>query len=127
MASVKIFGSPTSTDMARVLACVFEKDVHFQLVRVDAFHVKEHHFEKLKIQVIRQTTTDTTSTKREREGGGREGGRERERGREGERRRREREGGREGERGREGGREAADVDTMGAPAGLNLSPAIYSF
>ncbi|XP_062201486.1 glutathione S-transferase F11-like [Phragmites australis] len=34
---VKVFGSPTSAGVARVLACLFEKDVEFQLIRVDSF------------------------------------------------------------------------------------------
>nr|ACG25073.1 hypothetical protein [Zea mays] len=34
---VKVFGSPTSAEVARVLACLFEKDVEFQLIRVDSF------------------------------------------------------------------------------------------
>ena len=37
MPAVKVFGSPTSTEVARVLACLFEKDVEFQLIRVDSF------------------------------------------------------------------------------------------
>ncbi|KAJ0966919.1 hypothetical protein J5N97_023836 [Dioscorea zingiberensis] len=31
MGSVQVFGLPASTDVARVLACLFEKDVEFQL------------------------------------------------------------------------------------------------
>lgn len=37
MSSVKVFGLPTSTDVARVLACLFEKDVEFQLIRTDSY------------------------------------------------------------------------------------------
>lgn len=62
MASVKIFGSPTSTDMARVLTCLFEKELHFQLIRVDAFHIKEQQFEKLKIQVQSSSSSSSTTT-----------------------------------------------------------------
>ncbi|KAK3157042.1 hypothetical protein QOZ80_2AG0115430 [Eleusine coracana subsp. coracana] len=34
---VKVFGSPASAEVARVMACLFEKDVEFQLIRVDSF------------------------------------------------------------------------------------------
>ncbi|EHA8590732.1 glutathione S-transferase F10 [Cocos nucifera] len=33
MASVQVFGCPTWPEVARVLACLFEKDVKFQLIR----------------------------------------------------------------------------------------------
>uniref|UniRef100_A0A0A9F7X8 glutathione transferase n=1 Tax=Arundo donax TaxID=35708 RepID=A0A0A9F7X8_ARUDO len=53
---VKVFGSPSSAEVARVLACLFEKDVEFQLIRVDSFrgpklqrnnHKLQHHGESL--------------------------------------------------------------------------------
>jgi glutathione S-transferase len=34
---VKVFGSPATAEVARVMACMFEKDVEFQLIRVDSF------------------------------------------------------------------------------------------
>ncbi|GJM91360.1 hypothetical protein PR202_ga07723 [Eleusine coracana subsp. coracana] len=34
---VKVFGSPESPGVARVVTCLFEKDVEFQLIRVDSF------------------------------------------------------------------------------------------
>jgi glutathione S-transferase len=34
---VRVFGSPASAEVARVMACLFEKDVEFQLIRVDSF------------------------------------------------------------------------------------------
>ncbi|TVU31838.1 hypothetical protein EJB05_23540 [Eragrostis curvula] len=34
---VKVFGSPASAEVARVMTCLFEKDVEFQLIRVDSF------------------------------------------------------------------------------------------
>ncbi|KAK1303429.1 Glutathione S-transferase F11 [Acorus calamus] len=40
-ASVKVFGSPASTEVSRVLTCLFEKDVEFQLIRIDLY--KGHH------------------------------------------------------------------------------------
>lgn len=33
---LQVFGQPTSTDVARVMACLFERDLHFELVRTDA-------------------------------------------------------------------------------------------
>ncbi|KAJ0967908.1 hypothetical protein J5N97_024825 [Dioscorea zingiberensis] len=37
MAGIKVFGLPASTDVARVLTCLFEKDVEFQLIRTDTY------------------------------------------------------------------------------------------
>ncbi|CAN6296637.1 unnamed protein product [Urochloa humidicola] len=50
MASVKVFGSPTSAEVARVLMCLFEKDVEFQLIRVDAYRGPERMPQYLKQQ-----------------------------------------------------------------------------
>jgi glutathione S-transferase len=50
-ASVKVFGSPTSAEVARVLMCLFEKDVEFQLVRVDAYRGTQRMPQYLKLQV----------------------------------------------------------------------------
>lgn len=52
MASVKVFGSPSSAEVARVLACLFEKDVEFQLIRVDTYKGQKRLPEYLKLQVI---------------------------------------------------------------------------
>ncbi|KAG8073353.1 hypothetical protein GUJ93_ZPchr0006g40652 [Zizania palustris] len=40
-ACLQVFGQPASTDVARVLACLFEKNLEFELVRIDTFK-KEH-------------------------------------------------------------------------------------
>lgn len=37
MASVKVFGSPEATEVARVLTCLLEKEVDFQLIRMDTY------------------------------------------------------------------------------------------
>lgn len=50
MAAVKIFGSPTSAEVARVLTCLFEKDVEFQLIRVDTYRGPKRMPEYLKLQ-----------------------------------------------------------------------------
>ncbi|KAJ1296405.1 hypothetical protein BS78_01G297800 [Paspalum vaginatum] len=47
---VKVFGSPTSTEVARVLTCLFEKDVEFQLIRVDSFRGTKRLPQYLKLQ-----------------------------------------------------------------------------
>ena len=52
MASVKVFGSPTSAEVARVLTCLFEKDVEFQLIRVENFKGGKRKPEYLKLQVL---------------------------------------------------------------------------
>jgi glutathione S-transferase len=49
---VKVFGSPTSAEVARVLACLFEKDVEFQLIRVDSFRGTKRLPQYLKLQVL---------------------------------------------------------------------------
>uniref|UniRef100_A0A0E0CUS6 glutathione transferase n=1 Tax=Oryza meridionalis TaxID=40149 RepID=A0A0E0CUS6_9ORYZ len=40
-AGLQVFGQPASTDVARVLTCLFEKDLEFELVRIDTFK-REH-------------------------------------------------------------------------------------
>nr|AAG34819.1 glutathione S-transferase GST 11 [Zea mays] len=50
MASVKVFGSPTSAEVARVLMCLFEKEVEFQLIRVDAYRGTKRMPQYLKLQ-----------------------------------------------------------------------------
>ncbi|XP_078156192.1 glutathione S-transferase F11-like [Carex rostrata] len=50
MANIKIFGSPTSSEVARVLTCLFEKDVEFQLIRVDTYRGPKRMPEYLKLQ-----------------------------------------------------------------------------
>jgi hypothetical protein len=49
---VKVFGSPASAEVARVLTCLFEKDVEFQLIRVDSFRGPKRMPQYLKLQVI---------------------------------------------------------------------------
>ncbi|KAF3321146.1 glutathione S-transferase F11-like protein [Carex littledalei] len=50
MANIKIFGSPASSEVARVLTCLFEKDVEFQLIRVDTYRGPQRMPEYLKLQ-----------------------------------------------------------------------------
>lgn len=57
MASIKVFGSPTSAEVARVLTCLFEKDVEFQLIRVENFKGRERKPEYLKLQPSGQALT----------------------------------------------------------------------
>ncbi|KAG8073352.1 hypothetical protein GUJ93_ZPchr0006g44469 [Zizania palustris] len=40
-AGLQVFGQPASTDVARVLTCLFEKNLEFELIRIDTFK-KEH-------------------------------------------------------------------------------------
>jgi len=47
---VKVFGSPASAEAARVLTCLFEKDVEFQLIRVDSFRGPKRLPQYLKLQ-----------------------------------------------------------------------------
>uniref|UniRef100_A0A0E0CUS4 glutathione transferase n=1 Tax=Oryza meridionalis TaxID=40149 RepID=A0A0E0CUS4_9ORYZ len=56
-ASVKVFGSPTSAEVARVLMCLFEKDVEFQLVRVDAYRGTQRMPQYLKLQPLGEALT----------------------------------------------------------------------
>ncbi|KAH7690131.1 Glutathione transferase protein [Dioscorea alata] len=51
-ASIKVFGLPSSTDVARVLACLFEKDVEFQFIRADTYKKDHKSPEFLKLQDI---------------------------------------------------------------------------
>ncbi|KAL5230309.1 hypothetical protein ABZP36_029085 [Zizania latifolia] len=48
--AVKVFGSPASAEVARVLACLFEKDVEFKLIRVDSFRGSKRMPQYLKLQ-----------------------------------------------------------------------------
>ncbi|KAJ0964034.1 hypothetical protein J5N97_029156 [Dioscorea zingiberensis] len=57
MASVKVFGSPTSSEVARVLACLFEKEVDFQLIRLDNYKGVQRKPEYLKLQPTGQALT----------------------------------------------------------------------
>lgn len=51
MGSLKVFGLPASTDVSRVLTCLFEKEVEFQLIRIDTYK-KDHKVpEFLRLQV----------------------------------------------------------------------------
>jgi glutathione S-transferase len=50
---LQVFGQPASTDVARVLTCLFEKDLEFELIRIDTFK-KEHklpEFIKLRVRL----------------------------------------------------------------------------
>ncbi|XP_044979808.1 glutathione S-transferase F10-like [Hordeum vulgare subsp. vulgare] len=57
MASVKVFGSPMSAEVARVLMCLFEKDVEFQLIRVDAYRGPNRMPQYLKLQPLGEALT----------------------------------------------------------------------
>ncbi|CAL9154349.1 unnamed protein product [Musa hybrid cultivar] len=57
MASVKVFGSPTSAEVARVLTCLFEKEIEFQLIRVDTYKGQKRLPEYLKLQPFGQALT----------------------------------------------------------------------
>ncbi|KAJ8513717.1 hypothetical protein OPV22_004151 [Ensete ventricosum] len=57
MASVKVFGSPTSAEVARVLTCLFEKEIEFQLIRVDNYKGQRRLPEYLKLQPFGQALT----------------------------------------------------------------------
>ncbi|KAF8697810.1 hypothetical protein HU200_035298 [Digitaria exilis] len=46
----KVFGSPASSEVARVMTCLFEKDVEFQLIRVDSFRGPKRMPQYLKLQ-----------------------------------------------------------------------------
>jgi glutathione S-transferase len=41
-AVLQVFGQPASTDVARVLACLFERKLEFELVRTDTFKQQAH-------------------------------------------------------------------------------------
>ncbi|CAL9087045.1 unnamed protein product [Musa textilis] len=47
---LKVFGQPAATDVARVLTCLFEKDLHFQIVRIDSFKGEHKAPEFLRLQ-----------------------------------------------------------------------------
>ncbi|OAY66569.1 Glutathione S-transferase F8, chloroplastic [Ananas comosus] len=53
----EVFGSPTSTEVARVLMCLFEKDVEFQLIRVDTYKGQKRMPDYLKLQPHGQALT----------------------------------------------------------------------
>lgn len=57
MGSVKVFGLPASTDVSRVLACMFEKEVEFQLIRIDTYKNDHKVPEFLRLQVAQYTGT----------------------------------------------------------------------
>ncbi|CAL9089741.1 unnamed protein product [Musa textilis] len=57
MANVKVFGSPTSAEVARVLTCLFEKEIEFQLIRVDNYKGQRRLPEYLKLQPFGQALT----------------------------------------------------------------------
>lgn len=53
-AGLQVFGQPASTDVARVLTCLFEKNLEFELVRIDTFK-REHklpEFIKLRVRYL---------------------------------------------------------------------------
>ncbi|KAJ1693688.1 hypothetical protein LUZ63_010386 [Rhynchospora breviuscula] len=41
MVGLKVFGQPASTEVSRVLTCLIEKNLEFQLIRIDSFK-REH-------------------------------------------------------------------------------------
>lgn len=51
-APVKVYGPPLSTAVSRVLACLLEKDVEFQLVPVNMAKGEHKNPDYLKIQVL---------------------------------------------------------------------------
>ncbi|KAG0486085.1 hypothetical protein HPP92_008180 [Vanilla planifolia] len=57
MASVRVFGSPASAEVARVLTCLFEKEVDFQLIRIDTYKGKERKPDYLKLQPSGESLT----------------------------------------------------------------------
>ncbi|XP_072963595.1 glutathione S-transferase F8, chloroplastic-like [Typha angustifolia] len=54
MASVTLYGPPISTAVSRVLACLYEKEVDFQLVRVDMSKGQHKSPDFLKLQPFGQ-------------------------------------------------------------------------
>lgn len=50
MGGIKIFGSPASTEVARVLTCLMEKDLDFQLIRMDTYKGDYNVAEFIKLQ-----------------------------------------------------------------------------
>ncbi|KAK9164618.1 hypothetical protein Scep_000217 [Stephania cephalantha] len=54
MASVKVYGPPLSTAVSRVLACLFEKEVEFQIINVEMAKGQHKTPDYLKIQPFGQ-------------------------------------------------------------------------
>ncbi|KAK9129352.1 hypothetical protein Sjap_009839 [Stephania japonica] len=54
MASVKVYGPPLSTAVSRVLACLFEKEVEFQIINVEMAKGQHKTTDYLKIQPFGQ-------------------------------------------------------------------------
>ncbi|KAG1362710.1 glutathione S-transferase F11 [Cocos nucifera] len=52
MVALKVFGQPASTDVARVLTCLFEKNLDFQLIRTDTFKEEREVPEFLRLEAI---------------------------------------------------------------------------
>lgn len=50
-AGLQVFGQPASTDVARVLTCLFEKNLEFELVRIDTFKKQHTLPEFIKLRV----------------------------------------------------------------------------
>lgn len=50
-AGLQVFGQPASTDVARVLTCLFEKNLEFELVRIDTFKKQHKLPEFIKLRV----------------------------------------------------------------------------
>jgi len=50
-AGLQVFGQPASTDVARVLTCLFEKNLEFELVRTDTFKKSHKLPEFIKLRV----------------------------------------------------------------------------
>lgn len=50
-AALQVFGQPASTDVARVLTCLFEKNLEFELVRTDTFKKSHKLPEFIKLRV----------------------------------------------------------------------------
>lgn len=60
MTMLKVFGQPAATDVARVLTCLFEKDLQFQIVRIDSFKGEHKVPEFLRLQASHQTAASFT-------------------------------------------------------------------
>ena len=50
-AGLQVFGQPASTDVARVLTCLFEKNLEFELIRTDTFKKSHKLPEFIKLRV----------------------------------------------------------------------------
>lgn len=44
---LQVFGQPAATDVARVMACLFERKLEFELVRTDTFKQAHNKFPRL--------------------------------------------------------------------------------